>query len=131
MFATGGWTRTGNHGRPTSRCRHGHTSTQRAGQPRPKTLYIREDRLVEEINIRLSDQDHDGHVKLELDRTNQSRRGSVARLGTVRRLRQCWMATGDYRLQLDQETRRATKIAFRDPWGNTVSETILLANYTP
>lgn len=26
-----------NHGRPTYRCRHGHRSTQRASQPRPKT----------------------------------------------------------------------------------------------
>ncbi|MEV7046155.1 recombinase family protein [Amycolatopsis sp. NPDC051061] len=33
--------------RPTCRCRHGHTSTQRAGQPRPKTLYVREDYLVD------------------------------------------------------------------------------------
>jgi hypothetical protein len=62
-----------NHGRPTYRCRHGHTSTQRAGQPRPKTLYIREDHLVEEIDIRLGDQDHDGHAKLEPDRTRTSR----------------------------------------------------------
>ncbi|WP_323330529.1 hypothetical protein [Amycolatopsis sp., V23-08] len=32
-----------NHGRPTYRRRHCHTSTRRAGQPRPKTLYIRDD----------------------------------------------------------------------------------------
>jgi site-specific DNA recombinase len=36
-----------NHRRPTYRCRHSLTSTQRAGQPRPKTLYIREDHLVD------------------------------------------------------------------------------------
>jgi recombinase/recombinase-like zinc beta ribbon protein/resolvase-like protein len=41
-----------NHGRATYRCRHGHTSTQRVDQPRPKTLYIREDHLVDQIDIR-------------------------------------------------------------------------------
>ena len=62
-----------NHGRPTYRCRHGHTSTQRASQPRPKTLYIREDHLVDQINIRLGDQGNDGHTKLDSDRTRSSR----------------------------------------------------------
>ncbi|MEV6823391.1 recombinase family protein [Amycolatopsis sp. NPDC051102] len=56
-----------NHGRPTYRCRHGHTSTQRAGQPRPKTLYIREDHLVDEISIRLGDEGNDCHTTPELD----------------------------------------------------------------
>ncbi|EMD22990.1 recombinase family protein [Amycolatopsis azurea] len=62
-----------NHGRPTYRCRHGHTSSQRAGQPRPKTLYIREDHLVDEIHVRLGIQDGDGHVPLESARTRSSR----------------------------------------------------------
>ncbi len=51
-----------NHGRPAYRCRHGYTSTQCTGQPRPRTLYIREDHLVEEISIRLGDEGHDGHA---------------------------------------------------------------------
>jgi len=60
-----------NHGRPTYRCRHGHTSTQRTGQPRPKTLYIREDHLVDQIHIRLDNRD--GHAKLDSDQTRSSR----------------------------------------------------------
>ncbi|MFF1613438.1 recombinase family protein [Amycolatopsis sp. NPDC058278] len=66
-----------NHGRPTYRCRHGHTSTQRAGQPRPKTPYIREDHLVNQIDIRLEDPGNDGHTKLEPDRA-RSRRVAAA-----------------------------------------------------
>ncbi|MEV6823397.1 recombinase family protein [Amycolatopsis sp. NPDC051102] len=62
-----------NHGRPTYRCRHGHTSTQCAGQPRPKTLYIREDHLVDEIHIRLGVQDDDGHARLKSARARSSR----------------------------------------------------------
>jgi hypothetical protein len=61
------------HGRPTYRCRHGQTSTRGAGQPRPKTLYIREDHLVDQINIRLGDQGHDGHATLESVWTRSSR----------------------------------------------------------
>jgi hypothetical protein len=61
-----------NHGRPTYRCRHGHTSAQRAGQPRPKTLYIREDHLVDQINMRLEDQGNAGAATLEHDRTRSS-----------------------------------------------------------
>lgn len=40
-----------NDGRPTYRCRHGHTSTQPAGQPR--------------IHVRLGDQYNDGSTKLK------------------------------------------------------------------
>ncbi|MEU5259708.1 recombinase family protein [Amycolatopsis sp. NPDC021455] len=58
-----------NHGRPTYRCRHGHTSTQCASQPRPKTLYIREDHLIDEINLRLGDHCNDDHAAPELGRT--------------------------------------------------------------
>ncbi|KDN22417.1 recombinase [Amycolatopsis rifamycinica] len=61
-----------NHGRPTYRCRHGHTSTQRAGQLRPKTLYVREDHLVDEIHIRLRGEGNDGHTELESARTRSS-----------------------------------------------------------
>jgi site-specific DNA recombinase len=68
-----------NHGRPTYRCRHGHTSTQRASQSRPKTLYIREDHLVDEIHIRIGDQDGDGHVPLESARTRSSRIATALR----------------------------------------------------
>ncbi|MFJ1767884.1 hypothetical protein ACIOD2_46715 [Amycolatopsis sp. NPDC088138] len=67
-----------NHGRPTYRCRHGHTSTQRANQQRPKTLYIREDRLIDQINIRLGYQGHDGHATPESDWTRSSSRVAVA-----------------------------------------------------
>ncbi|MEV4143621.1 recombinase family protein [Amycolatopsis sp. NPDC049691] len=62
-----------NHGRPTYRCRHGHTSTQRAGQPRLKSLYIREDHLVDEIHVRLGVQDGDGHAGLKSARALSSR----------------------------------------------------------
>jgi site-specific DNA recombinase len=68
-----------NHGRPTYRCRHGHTSTQRAGQERPKTLYIREDHLIDQINIRLGDQGNDGCAKLERDRTRSARVAAALR----------------------------------------------------
>jgi hypothetical protein len=68
-----------NHGRPTYRCRHGHTSTQRAGQPRPKTLYIREDHLVDEISIRLADEGIEGHPIPELDRPRQRRVAAALR----------------------------------------------------
>ncbi|WP_236647361.1 hypothetical protein [Micromonospora sicca] len=37
------------HGRPGYRCRHGHTSTRTKASPRPKTLYIREDHLLDRI----------------------------------------------------------------------------------
>ncbi|WP_410631005.1 recombinase family protein [Amycolatopsis sp. cmx-4-83] len=68
-----------NHGRPTYRCRHGHTSRQRAGQPRPKTLYIREDHLVDEMHVRLGVQDSDGHATLESVRTRSSRVATALR----------------------------------------------------
>jgi site-specific DNA recombinase len=68
-----------NHGRPTYRCRHGRTSTQRAGQPRPKTLYIREDYLVDEITIRLGTECNDGHAKPTLDRPRHRRVAAVLR----------------------------------------------------
>lgn len=61
-----------NHGRPTYRCRHGHTSTQRTSHERPKTLYIREDHLVDQIGIRLEDQGNAGAAKLEHGRTRSS-----------------------------------------------------------
>jgi site-specific DNA recombinase len=68
-----------NHGRPTYRCRHGHTSTQRTGQPRPKTLYLREDHLVDEIHVRLGVQDGYGHATLESARTRSSRVATALR----------------------------------------------------
>ncbi len=68
-----------NHGRPTYRCRHGHTSTQRANQLRPKTLYIREDPLVDQIDIRLAAQGADGLIKLEHDRTRSNRVATALR----------------------------------------------------
>ncbi|WP_410611388.1 zinc ribbon domain-containing protein [Amycolatopsis sp. lyj-109] len=69
-----------NHGRPTYRCRHDHTSTQCAGPPRPKTLYIREDHLTDQIDIRLDDQETDGLIKLEHDRTQSSRVAAALRV---------------------------------------------------
>ncbi|RSM40755.1 recombinase [Amycolatopsis balhimycina DSM 5908] len=68
-----------NHRRPTYRCRHSHTSTQRAGQGRAKTLYIREDHLVEEISIRLGDEGNDGHATPELDRIRHRRVAAALR----------------------------------------------------
>jgi hypothetical protein len=68
-----------NHGRPTYRCRHGHTSTQRVDQPRPKTLYVREDHLVEEISIRLGDEGNEGHATPELDRPQHRRLAAALR----------------------------------------------------
>ncbi len=68
-----------NHGRPTYRCRHGHTSTQRAGQPRSKTLYIREDHLIDELNIQLGDEGNDGHATPELDRPRHRRVAAALR----------------------------------------------------
>ncbi|GHG42698.1 MULTISPECIES: recombinase family protein [Amycolatopsis] len=68
-----------NHGRPTYRCRHGHTSTQRAGQERAKTLYIREDHLIDQINIRLEEQVSAVAAKLEPDRTRSTRVATALR----------------------------------------------------
>ncbi|WP_208608192.1 hypothetical protein [Amycolatopsis pretoriensis] len=68
-----------NHGRATYRCRHGHTSTQRAGQHRPKTLYIREDYLVEAICIRLGEGGKDGHAAPELDQQRHRRVATALR----------------------------------------------------
>ncbi|MFJ7212855.1 recombinase family protein [Amycolatopsis sp. NPDC098790] len=68
-----------NHGRPTYRCRHGHTSTQRAGQLRPKTLYVREDHLVDAISIQLGDPGNDGHTRPELDRPRHRRVAAALR----------------------------------------------------
>jgi site-specific DNA recombinase len=68
-----------NHGRPTYRCRHGHTSTQRANRSRPKTLYIREDRLTGELNVRLGNQGNDVRTQLEPDRTRSRRIAAALR----------------------------------------------------
>ncbi|MFI5615569.1 recombinase family protein [Amycolatopsis sp. NPDC051903] len=62
-----------NHGRPTYRCRHGHTSAQGATQPRPKTLYVREDHLIEQINIRVGHRSTESQTTPEPDRTRSSR----------------------------------------------------------
>ncbi|MFF4599829.1 recombinase family protein [Amycolatopsis sp. NPDC001319] len=68
-----------NHGRPTYRCRHGHTSAQGPHQPRPKTLYVREDHLVDQINSRLGRQGNDGRSKLEPHRTRSNRTAAALR----------------------------------------------------
>jgi hypothetical protein len=39
------------HGRPGYRCRHGHTSAHPAAPDRPKTLYLREDRILALIGL--------------------------------------------------------------------------------
>jgi site-specific DNA recombinase len=39
------------HGRPGYRCRHGRTSAQPATPDRPKTLYLREDRILARIAL--------------------------------------------------------------------------------
>jgi len=39
------------HGRPGYRCRHGHTSAHPTTPDRPKTLYLREDRILTRIAL--------------------------------------------------------------------------------
>ncbi|QYN26408.1 recombinase family protein [Amycolatopsis sp. DSM 110486] len=68
-----------NHGRPTYRCRHGHRSTQGPTQTRPKTLYIREDHLIDQISIRLGDQTTTGHNEPAPNRTQPSRIATALR----------------------------------------------------
>ncbi|MEU4674511.1 recombinase family protein [Amycolatopsis sp. NPDC023774] len=68
-----------NHGRPTYRCRHGHTSTQSTNQNRPKTLYIREDHLIDKISIRLEDQTTNSHNEASRDRTRSNRIAAALR----------------------------------------------------
>jgi hypothetical protein len=102
-----------NHGRPTYRCRHGYTSTQCAGQPRAKTLYIREDHLVDQINLQLGDH---GNAKPEVDRTRH-RRVAAALHDSGKRV-VCdsagWQLKEGERFELDYD-RPSFKIAFRDP----------------
>jgi site-specific DNA recombinase len=68
-----------NHGRPTYRCRHGYTSTQCASQSRPKTLYIREDHLIDEISLRLGERCNDGHATSKLGQTRHRRVAAALR----------------------------------------------------
>ncbi|QYN26575.1 recombinase family protein [Amycolatopsis sp. DSM 110486] len=69
-----------NHGRPTYRCRHGHTSTRGPNQARPKTLYIREDHLIDQISIQLEDPTtHGGHTGPGSDRTRRNRIATALR----------------------------------------------------
>jgi transposase len=42
--------------RPGYRCRHGHASARLSRGERPKTLYLREDKLLARIAARLADQ---------------------------------------------------------------------------
>lgn len=67
-----------NHGRATYRCRHGYNSTQCAGQSRPKTLYVHEDELVDQVHSRLGDQ-VDGSAKLKPDQTRSKRIATALR----------------------------------------------------
>jgi site-specific DNA recombinase len=41
------------HGRPGYRCRHGHTSAKPAPTNRPKTLYLRQDRIIARVGAEL------------------------------------------------------------------------------
>lgn len=41
------------HGRPGYRCRHGHTSAKPARIDRPKTLYLRQDRILARVSADL------------------------------------------------------------------------------
>ena len=43
------------HGRPGYRCRHGHTSAKPAPSDRPKTLYLRQDRILARIAANFGD----------------------------------------------------------------------------
>jgi hypothetical protein len=43
------------HGRPGYRCRHGHTSAKPNAGGRPKTLYLRQDRILARIAADLED----------------------------------------------------------------------------
>jgi hypothetical protein len=42
------------HGRARYRCRHGHTSASDAQPDRPRTLYVREDQLIEQAHAQLA-----------------------------------------------------------------------------
>jgi hypothetical protein len=41
------------HGRPGYRCRHGHTSAKPTAPDRPKTLYLRQDRILARVSADL------------------------------------------------------------------------------
>ena len=42
------------HGRARYRCRHGHTSASDASPDRPKTLYVRQDQLLDQARVQLA-----------------------------------------------------------------------------
>ncbi|WP_206797169.1 hypothetical protein [Amycolatopsis sp. MtRt-6] len=56
--------------------RHQHPTH---GLERPKTLYIREDHLVDEISIRLGDEGNDGRATSEFDRLRHGRVAAALR----------------------------------------------------
>lgn len=52
--AVDGWTPTGVNNRAGYRCRHGHTSAQRATPDRAKNLYVREDHILASLPAHLA-----------------------------------------------------------------------------
>ncbi len=55
------------HNRPGYRCRHGHTSAHQPTVERPKTIYLREDHLIDSLTAHLGDfDDHTlhGHARI-------------------------------------------------------------------
>ncbi|MFI5614860.1 recombinase family protein [Amycolatopsis sp. NPDC051903] len=112
-----------NHGRPTYRCRHGHSSTRRPNQARPKTIYIREDHLIDQISIQLGDQTTNSHTTL--GPAEHTAAASRQRYAHQEDSSSATAPVGGSKRSTRPEPPpgRTTKIAFRDPWGNTVSET--------
>jgi len=53
------------HGHARYRCRHGYTSASDAQPDRPKTVYVREDQLIEQARAQLA-----SHIGVEPDNIN-------------------------------------------------------------
>ncbi|RJQ92547.1 recombinase family protein [Amycolatopsis panacis] len=68
------------HHRPGYRCRHGHSSARQPATGRPKTIYLREDHLIDRIAAHIGDSDdHDagGHVRTCLIAAELRATGSI------------------------------------------------------
>ncbi|WP_410659614.1 recombinase family protein [Amycolatopsis sp. lyj-112] len=66
------------HNRPGYRCRHGHTSAHQPAAERPKTIYLREDHLINSLTARLDiDNGLHGHSRTSAVATELRARGSI------------------------------------------------------
>lgn len=114
-----------NHGRPTYRCRHGHSNTQHPGTSRLKTLYIREDHLIdriaphiEEVNDEPTQGQHPiTHANGESRRQSATREGASLATTTAG----TWPAPSQTKME---KPRSNPPSHSRNPWGSTVSEAI-------